>query len=155
MGIARSDNCWMNENTDEIYLAKITQYVDFASGEINCIRPAVVVAFVVHVETVIVHFNVLYKSTLSRSVQLTWFLLLSSYRRSRIINVVIGSEVDHIVCDLNISLDQTLSSYPSAHCTLRQISKMKTRKIIIFLGCDKKERGQMKMRSTMVMRLMG
>ena len=32
MGSAEGDNCWMNENTDEVYLAQITQYVEFASG---------------------------------------------------------------------------------------------------------------------------
>ena len=48
----------MNNNSDEIYLAKITQYIEWsARGQIYCIGATVIVAFVVHVQTVAIFFK--------------------------------------------------------------------------------------------------
>ena len=48
----------MNNNSDEIYLAKITQYIEWsARGQIYCIGATVIVSFVVHVQTIAIFFK--------------------------------------------------------------------------------------------------
>ena len=75
----------MNNNSDEIYLAKITQYIEWgARGQIYCIGATVIVAFVVHVQAIAIFYKIVRWVKPENLFILTYFFNKNKYLLDRV-----------------------------------------------------------------------